>query len=399
MAGSPRPKGQIRRVPVPSRHLAPAPAAAPAPAPAHISFTTTSPPAITQSQTQTQSSSRPLMQTDVIVRGQYLPRAPIPLVSTNSWQPLPSYSIRGDEYDHHAQTDHNYTPHLIRMEPESQNQHFNLSPQLEEDIKLAVLASMPSPDHPVPVKKRKTVVHRKNIRWTSLSICLILIIGEIPVTVLFGFDFATLFAYILATLLALWDGWRLFRLRQKFDDERISGWHVALEIAYVSAIVAVTVVVSVWVSNQAQTEYYYQDYETIFESESFWRGIAVAILFLILFILHSVLLIITVVEKWTKPAYQHVVLPTDTQSYQPPPIVVQFTSTCPTCHNTVDIRTGADENHHQAAIGDSQPQGVAPAFVVQQKDMTYSQESLQDHEFYGPGGRARGKDGNLQRVM
>jgi hypothetical protein len=189
MASSPRPKGQIRRVPVPSRHLAPTPA------PAHISPTIISPSAITQ----TSSSSLPLLQTDFLIRGQCLPRAPIPLVETNSWQPLPTYSSYGGEHDHYAQTRHLDASHLIRMDPGPQNQHFTLPPQLEEDIKAAVRASMPSRNQPIPIKKRKTVIHRKIIRWISLSLCIILIIGEIPVSVIFNLDIAALFAFILVS--------------------------------------------------------------------------------------------------------------------------------------------------------------------------------------------------------
>jgi hypothetical protein len=103
-------------------------------------------------------------------------------------------------------------------------------------------------------------------------------------------------------------------------------------------------------------------------------------------ILHSILLVITVVEKWTKPEHLHMALPTDAQPQHPPPIVVQFMPICPACHNNMDI--GADENSHQATVGDSQPQGVAPAHLAQQNEVMFSKESQQEHDFNGPNDRA-----------
>ncbi|RWA07395.1 hypothetical protein EKO27_g7714 [Xylaria grammica] len=261
------------------------------------------------------------------------------------------------------------------MDPESQNRHYMLPPQMEEDIKAAVLASMASTDYPMRMQKRKTVVHRKNIRWTSLSICIILIIGEIPVSVLYGVQPSSIFAYTLGTLLALWNGWRLFRMRQKFDNERISGWHIGLEVVSLSALIATTVVVPIWAVSQANNQ------QSLF---SFSFASLLMILTILLSILHFVLLIMTAVEKWTKPAYLQLAVPTDAQHQQPPPIIVQY---CPNCHNH-EPRLGEDENPYLASIGDSQPQGVAPVNLTKQNE-AMEKGSLNEHEFYGLTGGVR----------
>ncbi|TGJ88075.1 hypothetical protein E0Z10_g627 [Xylaria hypoxylon] len=272
------------------------------------------------------------------------------------------------------------------MDPESQNHYSTLPPQMEEDIKAAVLASMPSTDHPMPVKKRKAAVHRKNIRWTSLSLCIILVIGEIPVSVIFGLQPSSLFAFSLGTLLALWNGWRLFRMRQKFNNEMISGWHLGLEATFLSAIIAVTAVVPVWTVNQVTVmnrqngENLDSFYTNGVVPQYFWHGIAVAIIFLTCLILHFILLIITVVEKWTKPAYLQLALPAGAQHQQPPQIIVQY---CPNCRGH-EPRPGENERTFLASIGDSQPQGVAPVNLVQQKEPAEKEESLNKHDFYGP---------------
>ncbi len=188
MASSPRPRGEIKRVPVPVRHSPPAPDP--------ISTTTTSPPVIAQA---TLSSSLPSTQIPFIVHGQSRPRGPIPIVATNSHQPLPTHFSHGPRHNHYSQPPYPYTLHTIEMDRESQNRHSTLPAQVEEDIKAAVLASMLPNDPPVPMKRRKTAVHRKNIRWTSLSLLIILVIGEIPVSAIFNIDIPALFAFILVS--------------------------------------------------------------------------------------------------------------------------------------------------------------------------------------------------------
>ncbi|KAI0814486.1 hypothetical protein GGR55DRAFT_675773 [Xylaria sp. FL0064] len=374
MASTRPPKGQIKRVPVPVRHPAPAPAAP---------ISITSPPAIART---TLSSNPPLTQNPFIARGQHRPRGPVPIVETNSHQPLPAYPNHDHGYTHYSHQPQPYTLHIIGMDPESQHRHSTLPPQVEDDIKAAVLASMASNGHAVPMKKRRTVVHKKRLRWTSLSLCGILIIGEIPVCLIYGVDISALFAFILGTLLALWNGWRLFRLRQKFDNEIISGWHIGLEITSLAALVAITPTVAVWTSNPAQRDGLWDTSNSDFRL--FWRGIAVAIFFVVIFILHFVLFIITVVEKWTKPAYVHTALAGDAQTQQPPQIIVQYTPACPVCHGH-EPRPGEDENTYLASIGDSQPQGVAPVMLGQQKEAMYTDESLNEHDYYGAGARVR----------
>ncbi|KAJ8124823.1 hypothetical protein O1611_g8818 [Lasiodiplodia mahajangana] len=341
MANPPRPRGQIKRVPVPSHHPVPASASA------YISTAATSSPAFLQTALPDQSS----ITLNSTAHDLYRLRGPIPLVATNSHEPLPASLGVNHQFSHL------YSLHTAQMDLESQNRQTTLPPQVEDDIKAAVLASMPPPGRPLPTRRRKTVIHRKNLRWASLSFCIILIVGEIPVSVIYGVDVSALFVFILATLLAFWDGWRLFRLRQTFDNEIISGWHVGLEVTFLSAIIAITAVIATWVSNWAATDSSYLD---TFKWEHFWAGIAVALLFLICIVLHSVLLVITVIEKWTKPASPYMELSANAQPQQTPQIIFQVIPACPTCHSHIDVRR-QDDDSSRAVVGDSQPQGVAPA--------------------------------------
>ncbi|KAI0977581.1 hypothetical protein F4678DRAFT_413495 [Xylaria arbuscula] len=361
MATTSRPQGQIKRVPVPVRH--------PASAPAPISSTTASPPVATQT---TLSSSSPSAQISFIVRGQYRPRGPIPIVETNSHQPVLPPPTHSRGHDHGSQHPSPYTLHTIRMDPESQYHQSTLPPHVEDDIKAAVLAAMPLNDHPGSMKKRKTVVHRKNLRWTSLSFCIALIIGEIVASVFVGTDPQAYFAWSLGGLIAFWNGFRLFRMRQTFDNEIISGWHFGLEATALSALIAITATVLAWTVGGLNG---YGQY---------WRDVAVTIFLSICLGLHSVILVLTAIEKWTKPAstYAHMSLSNDTQSQQPPQIIVQYTPACPVCHSH-EPRQGEDENSYLARIGDSQPQGVAPAKLMKHKEAMYTDETLNENVYYG----------------
>ncbi|KAI1299428.1 hypothetical protein F5Y03DRAFT_365955 [Xylaria venustula] len=362
MASPSRPQGQIKRVPVPVRPSAPAP----------ISTTATASPVAIQT---TLSSTLPSTQAPFVVRDQYRPRGPVPIVETNSHQSIPPHPTHNHGHNHGPQHPSPYTLHSIRMDPESQNSRYTLPPHVEDDIKAAVLASMPLNDHSGPMRKRKTAVHRKGLRWASISFCIILILGEIVTSIFFATDPPAYFAWSLGALIAFWNGFRLFRMRQRFNNEIISGWHFGLEATAVSALLAVAVTVAAWTTGG------------LGGWAQWWRGITVAIILFICFILHFAILVLTAVEKWIKPAsadsaYTHMSLPNDAQSQQAPRIIVQYTPTCPVCHGH-GPRQGEDENSYLASIGDSQPQGVAPAKLMQHKEAMYTDETLNENVYYG----------------
>ncbi|KAI0517566.1 hypothetical protein F5B22DRAFT_645748 [Xylaria bambusicola] len=373
MANLPQPKREIKRVPVPVRHPALAP----------ISTVTSSPPVVLHTHPALSSSSPPSTQNHFTVRGQYRPRGPIPIVATNSEQPLPAQLVQRDRDYHYSQPSVPYPQYTINMDLESQNRQSTLPPELEEDIKAAVLASMPSQD-PSAMRIRKTIPWRKGLRWTILSLCISLVIGEIPVSILFGTDISAIFAFVLGSLLALWNGYRLFRMRQKFDNEVISGWHIGLECTSILAIIAISTVVGIWGNNRVAQRQYYSDnaieytYGNVWED--YWRGLSVVIILAICGVLHFIVLILTAMEKWTKPAYMQVTASRGSQYQQPPQIIVQYTPTCPHCHGH-EPRPNEDENSYLARIGDSQPQGVAPVTLAKHKEAMFTEETLNDYEY------------------
>ncbi|KAI0490312.1 hypothetical protein F4859DRAFT_508114 [Xylaria cf. heliscus] len=303
--------------------------------------------------TQTPSSSSlPPTQGRIVVHGQQRLRGPIPLVATNPNQPLPVHINREHEQGRHSHHLDRHYLNTIKMDSDSQIRQSTLPPQVEEDIRAAVLASMPTDRHGPP-RGRRSVPWRKAMRWLSVSLSIALIIGVIVVTVALGYPIYldAIFAFVWGPLLAVWNGWRLLRLRQKFDQEIISGWHVALDVIFLSTTLALTVVIIVWSVNRAD--------EFLWENNVFWRGAATAVVFILWVFLHLILLIISIVEKWTKPR----VYPSYRDSY--PPIVVQYMPTYTTCH---EPQPGEDKNPYLAEVGDLQPQGIAPAYSGQKND-------------------------------
>ncbi|KAI0444563.1 hypothetical protein F4803DRAFT_548998 [Xylaria telfairii] len=324
-------------------------------------------PAVTQTPP---SSSLPPTQARIVVRGQHRLRGPIPLVATNPHQPLPAHMTREREQDHHSHYLGQHSLTTINMDSESQMRQSGLPLQVEEDIRAAVLASLgeSSTDHAGPVRNRKSVPWRKAMRWLSLSLSIALVLAVITTTAVLGFeiDVDAIFAFVWGPLLALWNGWRLFRLRQHFDREVISGWHIAFDVLFLSTTIALTVVVILWTVNRAE-DYIFNEINEVYLYDVFWRGLATSIVFVVWDVLHFILLIITIVEKWTKPAYSSL-------SPNPlPPIVVQYMPTYTTCH---EPQPGEDKNIYLAEIGDLQPQGIAPAYAAPKNDASSHTEEV-----------------------
>jgi len=190
MASSPH---RIRRVPVPVRHPAPAPASA-----------STSPSSSSQTLTQTGVSSPSLPSTSapVIIRGQHQPRAPIQLVNTHSHQLLPAHGGHGSN-SHHHQHPHQYSSHTIQMDSEAKPLPHPLPGHVEEDIKAAVMASMPlsTISQPPETKVLDNILSRKFLRWLSLSLSIFVVVGETVATIMTGFTDDVIFAYVWVSIL------------------------------------------------------------------------------------------------------------------------------------------------------------------------------------------------------
>ncbi|KAI0403983.1 hypothetical protein F4802DRAFT_269135 [Xylaria palmicola] len=299
--------------------------------------------------------SSPQPRTEVVVHGQIRSRGPIPLVATNPDQPLPAHLNRDYDCGHHVQHPDSYHPDTNEMGSGLQDRQSTLPVQVEDDIRAAVLAALPSTDSPEPVRKRRSVGPRKALRWLSLSLSIVLIVGEIVAALVLGcgVELDAILAFVWGPLLAIWNGWRLFRIRQKFDREVVSGWHVALDAVFVLATFAITAYLIFWAVSQVKQSGYRYGYAI----SAFWRAAAAAIIFLFWLVLHSILFIITIVEKWTKPSRPY----WDAPPPQAPPVVVQYMPTFTACHGQVEPKPGEHKNAGLAQIGDSQPQGIAPA--------------------------------------
>ncbi|KAI8949217.1 hypothetical protein F4801DRAFT_580612 [Xylaria longipes] len=317
----------------------------------------TSTPAITQTSSSS-SSGLPPTQAHIVVRGQHRARGPIPLVATNPNRPLPARINREHERDHYSHYPDPHSLSTIKMDSDSQTRQSTLPLQAEEDIRAAVLASMPSTEEKGHARRRRSVPWRKAIRWLSVSLSIALVVGVVVATVVLSYeiDLDAKFAFVWGPLLALWNGWRLFRLRQKFDREVISGWHIAFDAIFLSTTIALTVVVIFWVVNRFED--YFDDYDFPFDAP--WRGAATSLVFVIWVVLHLILFIITIVEKCTKPTHPYWDSP-------PPPIVVQYMPMYTTCH---EPQPGEDKNSYLAEIGDLQPQGIAPAYAAPKNEAT-----------------------------
>jgi hypothetical protein len=181
---------QIRRVPVPVRH--PAPAAAPA-------STSPSSSSRTLAQTGVPPSSLSWTNVPVTVRGQHQPRAPIQLVNTHSYQLLPAHDDHESNGHHHQHPHHphQYYPHSIHMDLEASPLPHPLPGHVEEDIKAAVMASIPlsTISQPPETKVLNNILSKKVLRWLSLSLTIFVVVGETVATIMIGFTDDAIFSY------------------------------------------------------------------------------------------------------------------------------------------------------------------------------------------------------------
>jgi hypothetical protein len=83
------------------------------------------------------------------------------------------------------------------MDPESQMTHHSTLPaQVEEDIKASVRASMLPTGDAMQKRRRKSVPWKKTLRWMSISIAIIVVVGEIVTSVYRDFTLDALFGVI-----------------------------------------------------------------------------------------------------------------------------------------------------------------------------------------------------------
>ncbi|KAI0391435.1 hypothetical protein F5Y17DRAFT_460830 [Xylariaceae sp. FL0594] len=336
------PPHQIRRVPVPVRQQAPAPVG-----PLQIAAHTSAP-----------SPNVPSAAATVIVQGQPQPRAPIALVNTHSRQLLlPAHdSTRSSSHDHSS--------HAIQMEWDAESGRYALPYALprhvEDDIKAAVMTSIPATKHLEPPGARATnrFFSRKVLRLLSLSWSILIVIEEIAASILVGITDDLIFTSIWVLLLSAWNIWCLFRLRKKANGEVISYWQLGGEITFAALTLFLTVFVIRWTLFEEGYIYF-----------RYWRAVVACIAFSVWLVLQTTILILTVIELWKKHNNASTPQPINDEG-QPPhhQIIVQYIPSCPHCHMHVEPQPGDEINAHLATIGDLQPQAVAPAYTPPKED-------------------------------
>ncbi|RYP83656.1 hypothetical protein DL770_005349 [Monosporascus sp. CRB-9-2] len=138
-----------------------------------------------------------------------------------------------------------------------------LSPQIEEDIKAAVLeaalSQSPTSNHQQGRNKgrkngrdkrrrpdgrkeslkttRNWLIAKKVLRWVSLTICALMVVGEAVLAIFDGAYADTALGICLGFLLGIWDTVRLVRLRLKRDIEPVSVFHLLTEGTFTVAII------------------------------------------------------------------------------------------------------------------------------------------------------------------
>ncbi|KAI0598906.1 hypothetical protein F4775DRAFT_553563 [Biscogniauxia sp. FL1348] len=322
---------EIRRVPVPNQ---PTTVLGPASGPVAIPESTSGIPARVSSQ------------------GPHRLNGPIPIITTLPQQPA--------QHQFHSQT------HLHSQQQQQPSQARGptiiLSPQMEEDLKAAVLGRMAS-TQPVPIQvittsKEKDARVYKWLRCISVVLCILLVVTEAALAISLGVGNDTVYGILWGTLLGIWDIWRLIRARKKQAREPVSTWQVAGEGIFMTVTVALTVILVASLVNLYG------------EDETLIRGWVLTFVFLVLAISHLLFFLRTCAEKWSKPHQQVTQLPLyhdpkqqQAQQAPAPQFIVQYVHECPHCGNQLAPQPGEDLNADLASKGDAQPQGVAPAYL------------------------------------
>ncbi|KAI1499741.1 hypothetical protein F5X99DRAFT_388841 [Biscogniauxia marginata] len=244
------------------------------------------------------------------------------------------------------------------QQPQARGPTIALSPQMEEDLKAAVMGTMASTQplpsqHPSKAHAKELRVN-KWLRYISVVLCVALVVAEAIVAVVEFPGSDTVYGIPWGTLLGLWDVWRLIQSRKKRGGEPVSTWQVVGEGIFMTVTISLTGLVAASSTNQ-----YKPDDDRI-------RGWVLAFVFLVLAILHLTLFIRTCAEKWSRPNSQPMELPMyhdPQQQHQLPQFIVQYVHDCPNCGSKLQLQPGEDLNTYMANKGDAQPQGVAPAYL------------------------------------
>ncbi|KAI1637552.1 hypothetical protein F4809DRAFT_316096 [Biscogniauxia mediterranea] len=275
---------------------------------------------------------------------------PIPIITT-----LPQQST---QHQFHSQTQLN--PQQQHQPPQARGPTIVLSPQMEEDLKAAVLGTMastqPVPSQQTATPNKKEARADKWLRCISVVLCILLVVAEVALAIVLGPENDTVYGILWGTLLGIWDIWRLVRVWKKQEGGPVSTWQVVGEGIFMTVTVVLTAILVASLVNISG------------EDETLIRGWVLTFVFLVLAISHLIFFIRTCAEKWSKPNQQVTELalyhdPKQQQAQQipVPQFIVQYVHECPHCGNQLGPQPGEDLNEDLASKGDAQPQGVAPA--------------------------------------
>ncbi|KAI5920318.1 hypothetical protein F4810DRAFT_713675 [Camillea tinctor] len=288
-------------------------------------------------------------------QGPHHSNGPIPIITTLPQQPT--------QYQFQSQTHLHSQPHQPQQ---LRGPTIVLSPQMEEDLKAAVLGTMaptqPAPSQQMPKSKEKEVRMNRWLRWTSVVLCVAIIVTEAALAIAMGSENDTVYGLLWGTLLGIWDLWQLIRSRRKKTGDPVSIWQVVGEGSFMVVSVAMT---GILVTSSVSA---YGPYEVRIRS---W---VLTFVFLVLAIFHIVFFIHLCSEKWSKQNHQLAALPLyqdpkQQQQQQPlqqaqvPQFIVQYVHECPHCGNQLGPQPGEDVNADLASKGDAQPQSIAPAYL------------------------------------
>ncbi|KAH8203801.1 hypothetical protein TruAng_001978 [Truncatella angustata] len=235
---------------------------------------------------------------------------------------------------------------------QSSTQSYRLSPQTEDGIKAAVTAAMPAQN----LDPIRWMIYKSMLRGTSLTLCILIVVGELLVAILSwdrgAIDTATGIPSK-AVLLGIWDTWRIVQLRRGRGPESFSKMLMVGEgLAMVTGL-ALCFGLAYAVSINP------------------WYGLGARYGILMIGVIIVTCIHITLFSRFCSEKIRgtdlygdgSIDLPnySDQPQAQPAQIIVQYVHTCSKCGNHTEPKPGEVLNEVLAARGEMQPQNFSPA--------------------------------------
>ncbi|KAI0471045.1 hypothetical protein GGR56DRAFT_126629 [Xylariaceae sp. FL0804] len=268
----------------------------------------------------------------------------VPIVSTNA-RPLPGQAQAEVHLTSHP-------PSRQRSDQHHQQHHHitTLSPEMEIKIKETLAGPAWAQQATAGPAVQKMTKWSWTVRVLSLFISLVVIIVEFANMINAhhrAFVIEGIIASIASPFIMIWDGWRLVRSYRKHHAHRASVRHVTIEGTFTAVMVMLIGATILSIT-------------AIFKYER-WpgRNLASLVVLIVLLLARLLLFTLTAVERWPAGDVNSPAAPPYSAT---PQIVLQLQ--CPNCGGNAEAwPVDADHNEETAKKGDSQPQGVAPAYL------------------------------------